>query len=67
MLSLLSFLFDSTLPKGLILTLRLHLHGFHKTDEVWKTSNEFHLSSLSSLPLTFSNDKHNFNRANHCI
>ena len=56
MLSSLSFLFDSTRPKGLILTLWLLLQELHKTDQVWETSDEFHQSSLSSLPLTLSND-----------
>ena len=54
MLSSLSFLFYST--KGLILKLWLLLQEFYKTDQVWETSDEFHQSSLSSLPLTLSND-----------
>ena len=56
MLSSLSFLFDSTQPKGPILKLWLLLQELHKTDQVWETSDEFHQSSLSSLPLTLSND-----------
>ena len=55
-LSSLICLFDLTRLKRLILTLQLILQRLHKIDQVWETSKEFHLSSLSSLPLTLSND-----------